>query len=790
VDEVLDSQSTPEEVCAHCPELLAQVHATLRKIQWLDAQLNTLFPDSAARLTTDEAELPEITGYEVESTLGRGGMGIVFRARHLRLNRPVALKMILAGPYANPDERQRFVQESEAVAALHHPNIVQVFDAGEIDGRPYFTMELVEGGRLSEKVNGVPQPGREAAELVAAIADAVHTAHGKGIVHRDLTPSNILLASDGTPKVTDFGLARRFEASSAISLTGQPIGTPSFMAPEQARGEKGAIGPATDVYALGAILYDLLTGRPPFRADTTTATLQQVIADQPVPPSRLNSRVPRDLQTICLKCLNKEPHRRYGSALELAEDLRRFLQGMPIKARPVGLIERGSRWVRRRPALASSFAAGLLLAAALIVAVVWWHGQRTALEATAVAYAEADLRESDRLRDKGEFETSGAVLERARDRLAGFVPPELHGRLAKAFENLEFVKRLDAIRLERALIKPPIDRLDVVVSPVTEMPRDSRAPRSETLSGRQYEEAFGRAGIRAPADDPTQSAARVRASPIRAAMVAALDDWAGCAADPEQQAWVLAVARRADPDTWRVRVRDAATWDNTEALRELAAQAPVAEQSPQLLAVLGARLRAQQLDSKAFMTRVVSAFPGDFWVNIEMGNALSRSDPAEAIGYYRAALALRPQTASLHYALGGVYLGQKKWDESIAAYQQAIRLDPQNAWGRNRLGFTLAWKGNGDEAIAQFREAIRLDPSNGWSHYFLAIGLENKGHLDEAAKEFGHAAGLLPEKRDESLRRQRGLMLKLGRAAEGRPLWQQELADNPAEHDAWFGYAE
>ena len=252
-------------------------------------------------------ELPRVLGYEVQGVLGRGGVGVVYQARHVRLNRPVALKMLLAGAYAVPEELERFLREAEAVAGLRHPNIVQVYDIGDMDGRPYFTMELVEGGSLAKKLAGTPEPARRAAALVSAMAGAVHAAHLSGIVHRDLKPANVLLTADGTPKVTDFGLARRLEGGGGLTLSGAPLGTPSYMAPEQARGDKAAIGPATDIYALGAILYECLTGRPPFRAETPAATLQQVLADEPVPPVRLNPRVPRDLDTICLKCLHKEP---------------------------------------------------------------------------------------------------------------------------------------------------------------------------------------------------------------------------------------------------------------------------------------------------------------------------------------------------------------------------------------------------------------------------------------------------------------------------------------------------
>jgi serine/threonine-protein kinase len=807
LEEMLDSGRTPEEVCRDCPELLPEVRRRWRAFHLVDGSLAALFPDPEKTSAADTlvpaphpTDLPQVPGYRVEAVLGRGGMGVVYRAWHLRLGRAVALKMLLAGPWARPEELERFLREAQAVAGLRHTNIVQVYDVGDVDGRPYFTMELVEGGNLADQIQGVPQPGHQAATLVATLAEAIHGAHQSGIVHRDLKPANILLTREGTPKVTDFGLARRLEGNGGLTLSGTPVGTPSYMAPEQARGKKAAIGPATDVYALGAILYELLTGRPPFRAESATATLQQVVADEPVPPARLNARVPRDLQTICLKCLYKEPHKRYGSAQALAEDLRRFETGEPIKARPVGSVERAVRWARRRPALAGALASGVLLASALVVTVLWWYAQRTALEAAAVAYAEADLSESERLRDRGEFKASAAVLRRAKDRLREFVPPELRDRLAKAFDNLELVTRLDAIRLARALGKPPADFLGVLVLPATEVAKDGDGLRSETPSGRQYEEAFRAAGIGGPGDDLAEAAARVQASPVRGALVAALDDWAACASDRDQQAWVLAVVKRADPDpSWRDRVRDPATWDNPEALRDLAARAPVADQSPHLLAVLGARLRARKLDAVSLLTRVVSAYPADFWVNIEMGNALyDQSKAVEAVGYYRTALALRPQTAFLRYALGGLYLSLNRWDDSIAEYEQAVRMDPDNAWCHNRLGYALGWKayyrgekgGHNDQAIAQFREAIRLDAKVDWFHHCLAVALEYKGCLDEAAREFREAVRLNPEKRAEWKRDVRRVLLKLERGAEVRAAWKEELAAHPPRHDDWFGYAE
>ena len=343
LEELLDSGGTPDEVCRSCPELLARVRAGWQRLQALEAEVNAWFPESSssadaspngilARLRPTP-ELPHVPGYEVQQVLGHGGMGIVYKARHLRLNRAVALKMPLAGAHARPEELERFLREAEAVAGLRHANIVQVYEVGNVAGRPYFTMEFVEGGNLAQKMAGTPLPAHQAAALVTQVAEAIHVAHQKGIVHRDLKPGNILLTADGTPKVTDFGLARRVQGNGGLTLSGAAVGTPSYMAPEQVQGPKNALGPATDVYALGAILYEMLTGRPPFRAATAAATMQQVLTDTPVPPGRFQSNLPRDLETICLKCLHKEPPRRYANAAALAEDLQRFLRGDTIAAR-------------------------------------------------------------------------------------------------------------------------------------------------------------------------------------------------------------------------------------------------------------------------------------------------------------------------------------------------------------------------------------------------------------------------------------------------------------------------
>jgi WD40 repeat protein/tetratricopeptide (TPR) repeat protein len=319
--------------------------------------------------------VPAVPEYEILGELSRGGMGVVYKARHVPLNRLVALKMILHGAQVGEQGLARFRMEAEALARLQHPHIVQIHEVGEADGRPFFCMEYVEGGSLDRKLNGTPLAAQAAAQLVLPLARAMHAAHQEGIIHRDLKPQNVLLTADGQPKVTDFGLAKFLHGEAGApapggqTQSGAILGTPPYMAPEQALGQRQELSPATDVYALGAILYELLTGRPPFKAADTLDTLIQVATQEPLPPSRLAPRVPRDLETVCLKCLHKEPRRRYASAEALADDLDRFLRGEPIRARPVGVWERAAKWVRRRPVVAGLLALIVLLTATASVLI-------------------------------------------------------------------------------------------------------------------------------------------------------------------------------------------------------------------------------------------------------------------------------------------------------------------------------------------------------------------------------------------------------------------------------------
>jgi WD40 repeat protein/serine/threonine protein kinase/Flp pilus assembly protein TadD len=346
-------------------------------------------PPAPERPTTMGEAVLAPPGYKILGELGRGGMGVVYQARQVDADRLVALKMILAGGHVEPDRLARFRTEAEAIARLQHPYVVQIFEVGEHNGLPFFSLEFCPGGSLDKKLAGTPMQPKEAATLVAQVAQGVQAAHEAKVLHRDLKPANVLLAADATPKVTDFGLAKKLDAQ-GITIPGIIMGTPSYMAPEQASGQGHELGPAVDVYALGAILYECLTGRPPFRAATVLDTLRQVVSEEPVPPRQLNAQVARDLETICLKCLHKEAGKRYGSAAELADDLGRFLRCEPIHARRVGSLERGVKWMRRHPTMTALFLVMSVASLALLIVVLSYNlRMKTTFDLTRRYYEES-----------------------------------------------------------------------------------------------------------------------------------------------------------------------------------------------------------------------------------------------------------------------------------------------------------------------------------------------------------------------------------------------------------------
>jgi serine/threonine protein kinase/predicted Zn-dependent protease len=814
LDELHDQNTTPEEVCSSYPELLPAVRERWQQICRVRANLDALFP-SPDEPNPEKTDLPHVPGYEIEGLLGRGGVGVVYRARHLGLKRRVALKMLLAGPFAQPEEKERFQREAEAVAGLRHPNIVQVYNSGEFEGRPFFTMEYVEGGTLAQKLAKSPLSARDAAKLVATLADAVSAAHASGIIHRDLKPANVLLqevassqhtvasrhsadpsatgyrllatdyspqevassqhtvasrhnadpsatgyrllATDYSPKISDFGLARRIEGDSGLTRTGAAIGTPSYMAPEQARGDRGAIGPGTDVYALGAILYECLTGRPPFRAETTTATLQQVMTDEPVPPARLNPRTPRDLETICLKCLQKQPAQRYAGAAALADDLRRFERGEPITARPAGAMERAAKWIRRRPTAAAILVASLLMLLSVTAVAAWYasdraqRGRQINHEVNiALGQAENHLKSlRDRLDDQVQawellsdidqwqrlVEQAGEEFQRAKSAAvgnAGLLTEETRSRL-RAVEA--------AVAREEAAygLAKELDTIAVNALASSDM-RWSQQRKAVA----EYERLFSRQGLDVHQPGTDWFASAIRSSQSRFALIAALDNWAmlvGVIKDP-QLARLLELARAADPNPWRDRFRDPAVWaDDLGALTQLAKEVDVGSQSPTVLVSLGFLLQAKGLDTtKAMFERALLDHPRDFWLLL---NASFFAEPAERIGLAHAALAIRPRSAMAYTQIAWYLRERGDCPVALVAADRVIEINPNYADGYFYRALALRDMKDLSGAIAAFRRAADLDPGKAPPFWYLGELLQLQGDGAAAAHAYREAADRL-----------------------------------------------
>jgi WD40 repeat protein/tRNA A-37 threonylcarbamoyl transferase component Bud32/tetratricopeptide (TPR) repeat protein len=430
-------QVSPDDYTGPFPEL---------ELSWLAGALAAPGKDA----------LPQVAGYEVLGLLGRGGMGVVYKARQLKASRLVALKMVRSAQLASQEELRRFRAEAEVTARLDHPNIVPVFEVGEQDGQPFFSMKLVEGDNLGHHLaaaRAAAPKGRHAdtARLLVAVARAVHCAHQHGLLHRDLKPANVLVDREGQPHVTDFGLARRLEGAPGLTQTGAVVGTPAYMAPEQALSGK-ALTTAVDVYGLGAILYECLTGRPPFRGDSPLETLQQVVGQAPVRPRSLAPGLDRDLETICLTCLHKEPARRYGSALALVEDLERWLRGEPISARPVRWPERVGKWARRQPALAGLAVLCLVIVVAAFAVISWQLGVVTDQKGIAEAKTKAAEEEADRAEKAGRQARDALAREeeagRRRERALEAASRALAlGNLGRAFDAYRVGRFAEAERL-------------------------------------------------------------------------------------------------------------------------------------------------------------------------------------------------------------------------------------------------------------------------------------------------------------------------------------------------------
>jgi serine/threonine-protein kinase len=746
--------------------------------------------------TAAASRIPCVRGYEVLGKLGQGAMGAVYKALHLRLNRLVALKVICDAPNARPQDLARFRQEAEMIARLQHANIVQIYEVGEYAGGLYLALEYLDGPGLDRQLNRTPQPPRQAARLVEALARAVHYAHGQGVIHRDLKPANVLLTSTGTPKITDFGLARPVELESGLTTAGSIMGTPNYMAPEQAEGRLGDIGPHTDTYALGAILYECLTGRPPFRGATVLDTLVQVRQQDPVPPHRLRAKLPRDLEAITLKCLEKATHRRFASALDLAEELRRFCAGEPTQTRPPGRLEKAVKWARRKPAVAGLWAVLLAAGAAAGGTGLWLAGAAAARQAEIARGVGQDLDTANRLLEEDKLAEARATVERAEARLAGGGDsPQLRARVQQVWNDLELAGQLDEVSLRMA------DRGD----------RASDLARADA----GYAKAFREHGM--DVDGPEEAvAARIRERPIRALLVAALDHWAnvrceraGPNASTSDWRRLAVLAELADPDPWGRRLhaalanaaeanqkalaldqladavpimtvpvpsagllqlRKVLVSRNVDALVKLADAPPIVALPAAHVVLLGDTLTLSGRGDKAVevLLRAHRRHPADFWTNHSLAFQLCRLQRprwGEAICHFRlASVALRDKNPVFRMHLGIALENDGQLKEAVDEYLQALACpdhSPRAAHHRALLRYNL---GNAyrkmkrwDEAAVQYQKAIRLREGQrgdanqkhradaytnlGITHLERGTDLRFQGELDKADAAFGEAVG-------------------------------------------------
>jgi serine/threonine protein kinase len=683
--------------------------------------------------------------YRILREVGRGGMGVVYEAEQESLGRRVALKVLGAQGLRDPAQLLRFRREARAAANLHHTNIVPVFGVGEFEGMHYYVMQFIPGLGLDAVLRELrrlrdPAPGTDAdsccvirrsraraavmarslmtglfplapcvvkrrqrlehassgtGQSVAAdasssvvlpgqsepssaadsirlyarsvamigiqVAEALEYAHRQGTLHRDIKPSNLLLDAQGTVWVADFGLAK---ASDSDDLThpGDIVGTVRYMAPERFEGHCDA---RSDVYALGLTLYELLARRPAFDKADRAELVRQVTDAEPPRLRALDPTIPRDLETVVHGAIEREPSRRYATAADLANDLRRFLDGSPIRARRIGRAEHAWRWCRRNPAAAALVATSFALFA---LTAAWWteaaHRQGRARQAV-----ESAVEQADTWIRQGHWHEAKTVLLQADSRLSEAGMLHLRDRFKHSLYDLDLAAKVEDIRLRRTGLL--------------------EGPSHHRSTAREYAAVFEEARSKI-ADDRT-AAEHIRHSPIRESLLAALDDWALGEEDVALRSRLLQVARWADPDpSWRDRVRDPAVWHDRNALERLAAEAPETDAPPQLLTTLGVWLKQAGGDAEPLLRAAQRRRPTDFWLNYELGRMLAEAKPWDAIGFYRAALALRPQTGSIYGNLGLAQVSAGDWEEARESYRQAISIDPEPAAAQTRLGHLLA----------------------------------------------------------------------------------------------------
>jgi serine/threonine protein kinase/Flp pilus assembly protein TadD len=811
-----------EEYAARYPEAASLLRNVLNSLRLIEQSAPPSEADATSGTLGDFLLLREI---------GRGGMGVVYEAEQISLRRRVAVKVL---PYAATlDERQlqRFKMEAQAAAQLHHPNIVPVYAVGCERGVHYYAMQFIEGRTLSVVIEefraaNVATPRsttqlsgelcfrnqdyfRRAAEMIAQAADALDHTHQAGIIHRDIKPSNLLLDPQGKLWITDFGLAH-CQSEASLTATGDLVGTLRYMSPEQARGGRTAIDARSDVYSLGATLYEILTLQPALDGMDREVLFRKIASEEPAAPRRQNKAIPHELEIIVQKALAKAPEDRYATAQELADDLRRFLEDRPIRARPPSVTQRLGKWLRRHRLLVATISLIVVGLALLVGGFILRQEQR---RGAAVAAVTVYLDRAELLQEQGRWSEARATLARAEERLSVEGLEPLHQHVQRLQDDLDWVVDLDKARLYTA---------------------ESNGTLGVNFSGanRAYREAFARRQLNVETGDAAEVVQRIQALAIRDALVQALDHWAFVkeilhAGDGEP---LLDLARRIDADPWRQQLRDRLLWENRDALDKLASEPTATAQPAAYLVLLALRLDrvGAPATSERLLRRAQADHPEDFWINLVLANLLSSvrvgtpSRWGEAVGFYRAALVQRPRSDTVLLNLGvvlgllnrpeeaeqvfrkvlevrgpsapafsnlaGVLGMQQRFAEAEQACHQAIDLQPDYDQPHNNLGNVLMSLGKLTDAEAELRRAIALNPTNAEAHHTLGGLLGRQGKLVEAEKEFRAVVALRPD--NAAAHADLGLACQQqGKLDDAEKEERRATALQPGYAEAWFNLA-
>jgi serine/threonine protein kinase/Tfp pilus assembly protein PilF len=761
----------PEQLLAEHAAVADRLRACLASLRLVERAAGSL-ADAAADGGQDDAQRPEVLGdFRIIREVGRGGMGVVYEAEQVSLGRRVALKVLPFAATMDPRHLQRFHNEARAAAGLHHTNIVPVYAVGQERGVHYYAMQFIDGHTLAgfiaqqrrEGVQQVPTTpeaeaaaasattARRAAQATSAAprdaayfrqvaewgiqaAEALDCAHQLGVVHRDVKPGNLLVDAAGRLWVTDFGLAQ-VQSDARLTMTGDLVGTLRYMSPEQALAKRVVIDHRTDVYSLGATLYELLTLQPAYSGHDRQELLRQIAFEEPRPLRRINRAIPAELETIILKALEKNPAERYGTAQELADDLRRWLDDRPIQARRPTPLQRLRKWCRRHSAFVGAVAAvaliGLLLGSGT---GIWWLQKRAAAERE----VELALQEAIRFQDKENWADALSAARRAEGLLAGgSVNVALQQRVRERRADLEMAKTLEDIPMQV---------------------HDSGGNYVPATLAAAYARAFRDFGIDVEAMDPGEAGQRIRARTIPLQLAAALEAWGLAVARSERAtkapttapSKLLAVARAVDPDPLRNRFRDALEGMDPAALKELAASEEAAQLGAASLNRLGSARVAvgAHKEAAALLQRAQREYPGNFSINESLAFSLAKMRPPrleEAVRFFTAAVALHPENPGAHINLG-IALGHSgDMAGAIEAFKAAIRLSPAYSYAYNNLGSALWGSGDLDGAIQAYKEGVRLRPDVRVTHLNLGNALQAKGALDQAAEQYRETIRLGPD---------------------------------------------